>query len=254
MSNTNKIALITGGSRGLGRNMAESLAADGHDVIITYVSQKEEADKVVAALESTGRRAAALRLDVGDTKSFDGFVTELKALLGSRFGAERFDFLINNAGIGGTIPFATATEEDFDRFNNVHYKGVYFLTQKALPLINDGGRIVNLSSGTTRFVNPGYSIYASMKGAVETLTKYWAKEFGARQITVNIVAPGPVETDFNGAAIRNNPELKARLGSVTALGRVGVAEDIGPVVAFLCSEGGRWISGQRIEASGGINL
>ncbi|MBS1623806.1 MAG: SDR family oxidoreductase, partial [Bacteroidetes bacterium] len=159
-----------------------------------------------------------------------------------------------NAGIGGTIPFATATEEDFDRFNNVHYKGVYFLTQKALPLINDGGRIVNLSSGTTRFVNPGYSIYASMKGAIETLTRYWAKEFGARQITVNIVAPGPVETDFNNAFIRSNPEVKARLGSVTALGRVGVAEDIGPVVAFLCGDGGRWISGQRIEVSGGINL
>ncbi|MBS1686151.1 MAG: SDR family oxidoreductase [Bacteroidetes bacterium] len=254
MSTTNKIALVTGGSRGLGRNMAESLAADGHDVIITYVSQKEEADKVVAALEAAGRKAAAMRLDVGDTKAFDGFITELKGVLDSKFGAERFDFLINNAGIGGTIPFATATEEDFDRFNNVHYKGVYFLTQKLLPLINDGGRIVNLSSGTTRFVNPGYSMYASMKGAVETLTKYWAKEFGARQITVNIVAPGPVETDFNNAFIRSNPEVKARLGSVTALGRVGVAEDIGPVVAFLCSEGGRWISGQRIEASGGINL
>lgn len=254
MSNTNKIALITGGSRGLGRNMAECLAADGHDVIITYVSQEEEAEKVAAAIAASGRKAAALRLDVGDTISFDAFITALKALLDAKFGAERLDFLINNAGIGGTIPFMTATEEDFDRFNNVHYKGVYFLTQKALPLINDGGRIVNLSSGTTRFVNPGYSIYASMKGAVETLTKYWAKEFGARQITVNIVAPGPVETDFNNAFIRSNPEVKARLGQVTALGRVGVAEDIGPVVSFLCSEGGRWISGQRIEASGGINL
>lgn len=254
MSTKSKIALITGGSRGLGRNMAERLAADGHDVIITYISQKEEADKVVAGIEGSGRRAAAMRLDVGDTKSFDGFITALKALLSSKFGTESFDFLINNAGIGGTIPFATATEEDFDRFNNVHYKGVYFLTQKALPLINDGGRIVNLSSGTTRFVNPGYSIYASMKGAIETLTRYWAKEFGARQITVNIVAPGPVETDFNNAFIRSNPEVKARLGSVTALGRVGVAEDIGPVVAFLCGDGGRWISGQRIEVSGGINL
>ncbi|MCW3127911.1 MAG: family oxidoreductase [Bacteroidetes bacterium] len=254
MNSTNKIALITGGSRGLGRNMAEHLASQGHDIIITYHTNKTEADAVVAEIESKGRKAAALKLDVGDIRSLEGFTTEVSSLLKSKFGTGHFDFLINNGGIGGTIPFATATEEDFDRFCNIHFKGVYFLTQKCLNLINDGGRIINLSTGTTRFANPGYSIYASMKGAVETLTKYWAKELGARQITVNVVAPGPVETDFNNGTIRNNPEIKARLATVTALGRVGEAEDIGPVVAFLCSTAARWISGQRIEVSGGINL
>ena len=254
MESTNKIALITGGSRGLGRNMAKHLAAKGHDVIITYNSKKDEAEEVVREIEAQGRKGAALKLDVGDIKSLAGFVSEVSLLLKSKFGAERFDFLINNGGMGGSIPFTTATEDDVDRFYNVHYKGVFFLTQYALPILNDGGRIVNLSTGTTRFANPGYSIYASMKSAIETLTRYLAKDLGPRRITVNVVAPGPVETDFNNAAIRSNPELKARLATVTALGRVGEPDDIGGVVAFLCSEDARWISGQRIEVSGGINL
>jgi NAD(P)-dependent dehydrogenase (short-subunit alcohol dehydrogenase family) len=254
MSTTNKIALITGGSRGLGRNMAQHLAAKGHDVIITYNTQKDEADAVVAEIEAKGSKGAALKLDVGDIKSLQGFVSELSSLLKTKFGSDRFDFLINNAGMGGSIPFAAATEEDVDRFYNVHYKGVFFLTQYALPIINDGGRIINLSTGTTRFANPGYSIYASMKSGIETLTRYLAKDLGARQITVNVVAPGPVEKDFNNAFIRSNPEVKSRLSSVTALGRVGEPDDIGGVVAFLCSEDARWISGQRIEVSGGINL
>jgi NAD(P)-dependent dehydrogenase (short-subunit alcohol dehydrogenase family) len=254
MHSTNKIALVTGGSRGLGKSMAQHLASQGHDVIITYNTKKDEADAVVTDIESIGRKAAALKLDVGNISSLEGFVAEVSVLLKSKFGKEKFDFLINNAGIGGSIPFATATEADVDLFYNVHYKGVFFLTQKSLPILNDGGRIVNLSTGTTRFANPGYSIYASMKSGIETLTRYLAKDLGPRRITVNVVAPGPVETDFNNAAIRSNPELKARLGSITALGRVGEPDDVGGVVAFLCSEDARWISGQRIEVSGGINL
>ena len=254
MTTSNRIALITGGSRGLGRNMAKHLAADGHDIIITYHSQKEEADKAVAEIEATGRKAAALKLDVGDTASLQPFLAEVSDLLKSKFATDKFDFLINNGGMGGTIPFANATEADLDKFYNVHYKGVFFLTQHALALMNDGGSIINLSTGTTRFVNPGYHMYASMKSAVETLTRYLAKDLGARKIRVNVVAPGPIETDFNNAAIRSNPALKTMLGNLTALGRVGEPDDIGPVVAFLCSDASRWITGQRIEGSGGINL
>lgn len=254
MESTNKIALVTGGSRGLGKNMAQHLAADGHEVIITYFTKKDEADSVVAEIESKGRKAAALKLDVGDIGSLSDFVNTLAGLLKSKFGKERFDFLVNNGGMGATIPFMNVKEEDLDRFYNVHYKGVFFLTQKSLPLMNDGGRIVNISTGTTRFVNPGYSIYASMKTGVETLTRYLAKELGNRKITVNTVAPGAVETDFNNAFIRSTPQVKSRIAENTALGRVGESEDIGPVVAFLCSEGARWVNGQRLEVSGGINL
>ncbi len=250
----NKIALITGGSRGLGKDMALRLAEKGNDVIITYLSKKDEANDIVKEIESKGRKAHALQFDAGDIKSIDSFLSEVKNVLTEKWNTERFDFLINNAGMGQTIPFSQVTEEDFDRFMNVHFKGVYFLTQKALPMMNDNGRIINLSSGTTRFVNPGYSIYATMKGAIEVLTRYVAKEVGARGITVNIVAPGPIETDFNNAAIRSNPQAKTFLGSMTALGRVGTAEDIGGIVAFLCSNDAGWINGQRIEASGGINL
>ncbi|MBS1493889.1 MAG: SDR family oxidoreductase [Bacteroidetes bacterium] len=249
-----KLALITGGSRGLGKNMALRLAEKGNDVIITYLTKQDEANEVVKEIESMGRKAHALRFDAGDIKSIDNFLTEIKTVLRTKWNTDKFDFLINNAGMGQTIPFLHVTEDDFDRFMNVHFKGVYFLTQKSLGLMNDGGRIINLSSGTTRFANPGYSIYASMKGAMEVLTRYVAKEVGARGITVNIVAPGPVETDFNSAAIRNNPNVKNFLGTVTALGRVGEASDIGGVVAFLCSEDAGWINGQRIEVSGGINL
>lgn len=249
-----KIALITGGSRGLGKNAALRLAQQGHDIIVTYNTKKDEAQQVVSEAEALGRKAAAIQLNIEDVDSLDTFVTELTAVLTQHWATGKFDFLINNAGVGATIPFAQATPSDFDRLMNIHYKGVYFLTQKCLPLLNDGGRIINLSSGTTRFVNPGYSIYASLKGAVEVLTRYLAKELGARNITVNVVAPGPVETDFNNAGIRSNPEIKGRLASLTALGRVGQADDIGGIIAFLCSEDGFWINGQRIEASGGINL
>jgi NAD(P)-dependent dehydrogenase (short-subunit alcohol dehydrogenase family) len=251
---TTKIGLVTGGSRGLGKDMALSLARKGSDVILTYFSQQAEADAVVAEIVGMGRKAVALRLDVGDIKGLDGFVAEVGAVLQDHWGQAGFDFLIQNAGMGATVPFANVTEEMFDRFNDVHFKGVYFLTQKLLPMVHDGGRIITLSSGTTRFGVYGYSVYASMKAAIETFTRYLAKEVGSRGITANVVAPGPIETDFNNAAIRNNPQMKAGLGSMTALGRVGVAEDIGGVVAFLCSDAARWITGQRIEVSGGINL
>lgn len=254
MSATHKIALVTGGSRGLGKEMAIRLAEKGNDVIITYQSQKEAAEAVVKQIESAGNKAAALQLDVSDFPSLDGFVQELSETLQSKWGVTHFDFLVNNAGMGATIPFAQVTEADFDRFLNAHFKSVYFLTQKTLPMLNDGGRIINISSGSTKFCVPGYSVYASMKGAIETLTKYLAKDLGARGITVNVVAPGPIETDFNNAAIRNNPERKAAMATTIALGRVGKAEDIGGVIAFLCSADAGWITGQRIEASGGISL
>lgn len=249
-----KIALVTGGSRGLGKDMALQLAKRGSDVIITYNNNKEMADVVVAEITATGQKAAALQLDMGNTAQLNAFVDAFKGTLSADFGTDKFDFLINNAGMGATIPFMQATEEQFDDFVNVHFKGVYFLTQKLLPIMNDGGRIINLSSGTTRFANPGYSIYASMKGAIEVFTRYLAKEVGPRCITANVLAPGPIETDFNNATIRNNPQLKGMLSNNTALGRVGVATDIGGIVASLCSDDMGWVTGQRIEASGGINL
>ncbi|WP_242927374.1 SDR family NAD(P)-dependent oxidoreductase [Pontibacter vulgaris] len=250
----NKIALITGGSRGLGKNAALRLAQKGVDVIITYLTQKDEAAKVVSEIEELGQKAVALQLDVATTGSFDAFFQRVAQALQDKWQTDKFDFLINNAGIGATIPIEQSTEEDFDNLMNIHFKGVYFLTQKALPLLNDGGRIINLSTGTTRFCVPGYSMYASMKGAIETFTKYLAKELGPRGITANVLAPGAIETDFNNAAIRNNPQVKGFLASQTALGRVGEAEDIGGIIAFLCSDDARWINAQRIEASGGMFL
>ena len=254
MEQQNKIALITGGSRGLGKSMALHLAASGTDIILTYFSKKDEADDVVAEIEKMGRKAAVLPLDAGELASFDAFFGQLSALLKSRFGRTQFDILINNGGMGATIPYAEVTEEVFDRFLNVHFKGVYFFTQRALPMIADGGRIFNISTGTTRFCVPGYSVYASMKGAIEVFTKYLAKEAGERGITANTLAPGPIETDFNNAAIRSNPQRKTFLSSLSPLGRVGEADDIGKLVALLCADGAAWVNGQRIEASGGINL
>ncbi len=249
-----KIAIVTGGSRGLGKDMALSLAKKNLDVIITYNTNEAMALETVAAIKELGGNAAALPLNMSDFNSLDGFVSSVKKTLYSGFDTNSFDYLINNAGMGKTVPFAEVTEAIFDEFMNVHYKGVYFLTQKLLPLLNDGGGIVNISSGTTRFANPGYSVYASMKGAIETLTKYFAKELGAKGIRANVVAPGPIETDFNGGAIRNNPQFKTMLGNMSPLGRVGNADDIGSVVAFLCTEDAKWINGQRIEVSGGINV
>ena len=242
----NKIALITGGGRGLGKNMALRLAEKGYDIIITWQSQEASAKAVVETIKGLGQSAEALELDMADANSLDLFVDRLQELLKSKWSVNKFDCLINNAGIGATIPF--------DKFMNIHFKSVYFLTQKLLPIINDQGRVINISSGTTRFCVPGYSVYASMKSAIETFTRYLAKEVGNRGITVNVVAPGPVETDFNNATIRSNPAAKAFMGNQTALGRVGQAEDIGGVIAFLCSADAGWINGQRIEVSGGINL
>ncbi|HEV7332139.1 MAG TPA: SDR family oxidoreductase [Flavisolibacter sp.] len=252
--NPTKIALVTGGSRGLGRDMALSLARKGLDVVITYRSKEAEAEAVVREVESLGQKAFSLHLDMANVTSLEAFVKALCIELKSRWQANGIDYLVNNAGIGATIPFEQATEAHFDEFLNVHFKSVYFLTQKLLPYLKEGGGIVNISTGTTRFVNPGYSVYASMKGAIEVLTKYWAKELGPKGLRANVVAPGPIETDFNNAAIRNNPQRKEMLASATPLGRVGTAEDIGGVVAFLCTDEARWITGQRIEVSGGINM
>lgn len=249
---TQKIALVTGGSRGLGKNMAIALAKKGNDIIITYNSKKAEADEVVAEIESLGQKAVALQFDVSNTQTFDGFIAQLATVLEKKWQKKTFNFLINNAGIGINIPFASTTEEQFDLLTNIHFKGVYFLIQKTLPLIADGGRIVNVSTGLTRFSLPGYSVYASLKGAIEVLTKYLAKELGARGIAVNAIAPGAIETDFGGGAVRDNEQINKVIASNTALGRAGLPDDIGGVVAFLCSEEGRWVNAQRIEASGGM--
>ncbi len=249
-----KIALVTGSSRGLGKNTALSLAKKRVDVIVTYHSNEEEANSVIAAIEAMGVKAVALQLDTSDTKTFDGFVEQVKKSLKDTWQVEHFDFLINNAGIGVYAPFAQTTEEDFDRLMNIHVKGVFFLTQKLLPLINDSGRIVNISSGLARFALPGYAAYATMKGAIEVLTRYMAKELGQRQITVNVVAPGAIETDFAGGSVRDNPEINNFIASQTALGRVGVPDDIGNAIASLLSEENRWVNAQRIEVSGGMFL
>ena len=249
---TTKIALVTGGSRGLGKDMAIQIAKKGIDVILTFRENEGAARETVKAIGDLGRNAAMLHLDMNDLHSLDPFIGRVRELLRSTWNTDSFDFLINNAGMGATVPFEKVTEQLFDQFLNVHFKGVYFLTQKSIPLLNRGGSVINISTGTTRYSNPGYSVYASMKGAVEVLTKYLAKELGEKGIRANVVAPGPVETDFNGAAIRNNPQLKAHLSSLSPLGRVGdPVDDIGPVVAWLCTDEARWINGQRIEASGG---
>lgn len=254
METKNKIALITGGSRGLGKNAAMHIAKKGIDVIITYRSKKEEADVVVAEIERSGQKASAIQLDTSVVSTFDNFIKQLSSTLKEKFGRESFDFLLNNAGIDAASPFAQTTEEDFDRLFNVHFKGVYFLTQKSLPLIADNGRIINISTGLTRFATPGYAAYASMKGAIEVFTKYLAKELGPRGIAAKIVAPGIIETDFTKAAFEGHPGLDKYMSSITALGRVGVPDDIGGVIAFLCTEDARWINAQRIEASGGMFL
>ncbi|MEO7487792.1 MAG: SDR family oxidoreductase [Ferruginibacter sp.] len=254
MSAQTKIALVTGGSRGLGKDMAVSIAKKGMDVILTYRTNESEALQTVNEIETIGQKAVAISLDMGDFKSLDGFVEKVMYALQSTWKASSFDFLVNNAGMGATVPFLKVTEELFTDFLNVHFKGIYFLTQKFVPHINEGGRIINISTGTTRYSNPGYSVYASMKGAIEVFTKYLAKELGAKGIGANVVAPGPVETDFNNGAIRSNPQMKGVLGSLSPLGRVGQADDIGSVVAFLCTEDSKWINGQRIEVSGGINV
>jgi NAD(P)-dependent dehydrogenase (short-subunit alcohol dehydrogenase family) len=253
MNLSNKIALVTGASRGLGRNIALAMAARGADVILTYRERKADGEEVVAEIEALGRKAVALQLDVSSTAGFAAFADSVRAALASEWQRESLDFLVNNAGVESSAPFVEMSEENFDHLYNVHLKGVYFLTQRLLPLIADGGRIVCTSTGLARFAIPGYSAYAAMKGAVEVLSRYLAKELGARRIGVNVVAPGAIETDFTAEHLAK-PGVREMIASATALGRVGVPEDIGGVVAFLCSEEGRWVNAQRVEASGGVFL
>lgn len=250
----NKIALVTGGSRGLGKNMAIAVAKKGLDVIITYNSKKDEAEAVVKEIEALGQKAAALQLNVAEAAGFDTFFNEVKSVLPDVFNTNKIDFLVNNAGIGIHAGFAETTEADFDTLVNIQFKAPFFLSQKVLPLLNDGGGIINISTGLARFSLPGYAAYASMKGAMETLTKYQAKELGAKGIRVNIVAPGAIETDFGGGVVRDNEQVNGFIASQTALGRVGLPDDIGGVVAFLCTDDARWITAQRIEVSGGMFL
>ena len=248
------IALITGGSRGLGRNTALQLAERGSDLIITYQRAEAEAQAVVEQARASGRRAVALQLDVADSRGFEAFARRVSAALAGTWQRQHFDHLVNNAGSGAHAGFAETTEAQFDDMVNVHLKSTFFLTQKLLPLMVDGGRIVNVSSGLARFSFPGYAAYATMKGGVEVLSRYMARELAARGIAVNVVAPGAVETDFGGGAVRDNPQLNTMIAGLTALGRVGVPDDIGAAIALLLQPGNRWITGQRIEVSGGIFL
>ena len=247
-----RIALITGANRGIGRATALALARDGVDVIITYRSHAEEADEVIAAIGELDRKAVALQLDTGAVDSFDAFVSAVTGALRDTWGRDSFEYLINNAGMQITASFADATEEGFDRMVDVHLKGVFFLTQTLLPLIADGGRIVNLSSGLARFCLPGFAAYGATKGGVEVLTRYLAKELGPRGIAVNTIAPGAIETDFAGGSVRDNKQANDFIAGVTALGRPGLPDDIGPAVASLLMEDNRWINAQRIEVSGGM--
>ena len=248
------ISIVTGGSRGLGRNTAISIARRGGDVILTYRSGADQAQAAVAEIEAMGRKAVALQLDVGDVAAVPAFVDQVRAVMKGTFGRDRFDHLVNNAGHGEMSPFAETTEAQFDLLFDVHVKGVFFLTQALLPLIADGGRIVNFSSGLTRVTYPGFAAYSAAKGAIEVLTTYLAKELGERGITANAIAPGAIETDFLGGAVRDTPAYNETFASMTALGRVGEPDDIGPAVAGLLAPENRWVTAQRIEVSGGQNI
>jgi NAD(P)-dependent dehydrogenase (short-subunit alcohol dehydrogenase family) len=245
------ISLVTGGSRGLGRNTAVAIARGGGDVILTFRGNRDDANAAVAEVQALGRTAVALQLDTADASSFKGFAAQVHDTLQATWQRERFDHLVNNAGHGDMAPIADMTEAQFDALTDVHFKGPFFLTQALLPLLADGGRIVNISTGLTRFAYPGYAAYAAAKAAVETLSLYMAKEFGPRGIAVNTVAPGAIETDFGGGAVRDNADINAHLAGITALGRVGVADDIGPMIASLLGPANRWVNAQRIEVSGG---
>jgi len=248
------IALITGANRGLGRNTALKLAERGVDVILTYRSNEAEAVEVKGRIEALGRHAVALQLDVADTRSLPAFAERVKQSLATVWQRERFDYLVNNAGVGIYANFEETTEEQFDTLSAIHFKGTFFLTQKLLPLMADGGRIVNVSTGLARFTLPGYSAYAAMKGGIEVLTRYLAKELGPRGISVNTLAPGAIETDFGGGTVRDNPQLNAMIAAQTALGRVGLPDDIGGAISALLQTENRWITGQRIEVSGRMSL
>ena len=253
-TSTTPIALITGGSRGLGKNTALKLAERGVDIVLTYRSGAEEAQQVIQQIEALGRRAVALPLDVADSRGFADFAAQVKAALAQHWQRERFDYLVNNAGIGLRASFEETSEEQFDQLMNIQLKGPFFLTQKLLPLIADGGRILNVSTGLARFALPGYAAYAAMKGGIEVLTRYQAKELGARGITVNVVAPGAIETDFGGGLTRDNAQVNSFVASQTALGRAGLPDDIGGAISSLLQPENRWITGQRIEVSGGMFL
>lgn len=253
MPEQKRFALVTGGSRGLGANTVLALARRGVNVIFTYRSGRDEADKVAAAASEAGADAVALQLDSANVASFDDVVASVRAALDD-WGVERFDYLVNNAGMSDHTPFAQVTEELLDRVYAVNFKGVFLLTQKLVPLINDGGRIINISTGLTRFWTPDTIPYASLKGAIEVFTHYLAKELGPRGITVNAVAPGAIATDFSGGVVRDNPQVNKQVAGMTALGRVGEPDDIGPMIASLLSDGNRWVTAQRIEVSGGMNL
>ena len=251
---TQRIALVTGGSRGLGKNAVLKLAAQGTDIIFTYNSQRDAALEVVAEIEQKGAKAVALQLNVSDVASFVTFTQQVKEALNQVWGRETFDYLVNNAGIGLYASFAETSEALFDELMNIHFKGPFFLTQGLLPLMAEGGRILNVSTGLARFALPGYAAYASMKGAMEVLTRYQAKELGARGISVNSIAPGAIETDFGGGRVRDNDDLNKYVASQTALGRVGLPDDIGDAIAALLSDNLRWMTAQRIEVSGGMFL
>lgn len=251
-SNANKIALVTGGSRGLGKDMALQLAKKGFDVIITYHSKQAEAEQVVNDIKAAGQKAYALQLDVSQSSSFDGFTAKFRSALQSEFNSDSFDALVNNAGVGLHADISNTDEAGFDSMVNIHLKAPFFLTQKLFPMINRGGSIVNISSGLARFSFTGYDAYAVMKGGVETLSRYQAKFLGNKGIRVNTVAPGAIETDFGGGAVRDNKEFNDQISGMTALGRVGLPDDIGGVVAFLCSDDAKWVNAQRIEVSGGM--
>ena len=248
------IALVTGGSRGIGRGMAEHLARAGADVVVTWRAREDEAEAVVRGIEASGRRAVALPLDASDVTSFGAFADRLAGTLERVWGRRTFDVLVNNAGTSLHNSIAETTEREFDEVMNVHLKGPYFLTQRLLPLLADGARILNISSGLARFSHPGSSAYAMMKGGVEVFTRYLAVELASRGITANTLAPGAVETDFSGGMVRDNPEVNRRVSGMTALGRPGRVSDIGPIAASLVAADNRWINGQRIEASGGMHL
>ncbi|WP_321888952.1 SDR family NAD(P)-dependent oxidoreductase [Paraburkholderia bannensis] len=250
---SSKIAIVTGGSRGIGRDTVLCLARRGVDTILTYKSNREEAEKVVALVEQAGARAVALQLDTGDSGAFGGFAEAVRTALGT-LGAQRFDYLVNNAGISSSSNLESITEAEMDALYDVHFKGVLFLTQKLLPLINDGGRIVNISSGLARFAMPNRIGYGSIKAAVEALTRYMAVELAPRRIAVNVVAPGAIATDFSGGIVRDNPQVNKAVADHTALGRVGLPQDVGPVIAGLLSDEFGWVNAQRIEVAGGIHI
>jgi NAD(P)-dependent dehydrogenase (short-subunit alcohol dehydrogenase family) len=249
-----KIALVTGGSRGLGKDMALELAKKGFDIVLTYQTKSELAKEVVNEIQSLEKKAVALQLDVAVVDSFDQFVSTLSATLKTEFQSENISALVNNAGTGMYASFADTSMAQFDDMVNIHLKAPFFLTQKLLPMLQDGGSVVNISSGLARFSYNGYAAYAIMKAAIESLSRYQALELGARKIRVNTVAPGAIETDFGGGAVRDNKDVNAMFASITALGRVGLPHDIGSVVAFLCSEEAKWINAQRIEVSGGFHI